>query len=113
MTRLALCFTCKERFRCRASSSYCNPCEKYHRRNREKKGIRLSTPRDRYGLTKTEAKILRLLFRLKSNKLVAKALGCHHYTVAMHRAAILMKSGCKNSFHLGVWAERRGYGRAQ
>lgn len=68
--------------------------------------------RDKHGLTKTEAKVVRLLFQYRSTKEVAKRLGVSHFAIQHHRRALVLRTGCRSAFQLGVWAERRGYGRS-
>lgn len=103
------CHTCG--FRKRASSQiYCLSCSRMHKANR-KNGIYLRRCRDKNGLTKTEAKVLRLLFKFRTLKEIARHLKVSPFAIYHHRRALSLRTGCKTYFHLAVWAERRGYGK--
>lgn len=64
--------------------------------------------RDRCGLTKREAEILRLMCDGLVIPQIAVVLGIAYRTVQTHRHRIRAKSGCTSSVQMGAWAVRNG-----
>ena len=58
------------------------------------------------NLTPREWQVLERLAQGLTNEVAAEALGISVHTLRIHRARILEKTGCRNSFQLGMWAQR-------
>jgi DNA-binding NarL/FixJ family response regulator len=59
------------------------------------------------AITPRELDVLRLMHTGLLSKQIAKELGVSQRTVDSHRGNLLSKTGCRNSFQLGVWAVRK------
>lgn len=69
--------------------------------------------RARLGVTRRQLQIVQLMTRGKSNKEMARILGCHDRTIESHRTQIKLRTRFKTTVELAIAADRLFRGEAR